>query len=396
MDSVCLYFQVHQPNRLQPYDFFRIGENAFYEDDKLNGEVLRKVARKCYLPATELLLRAIEESKGKFKCSFSLSGVFLEQCEHHSPEVIEAFQRLVGTGNVEILGETYYHSLASSYSPDEFARQVELHRLKVKELFGVEPRVFRNTELIYSNAVAAQVERAGFQGVLAEGIDEFLRGEETGQVFRPPGLKSVKVLLRNSELSDDLGFRFSDKNWTGYPLRPATFVRKIRGKKEGVATIFLDFETIGEHHWADTGIFDFYDGFIKRACAVDLKFVTPSKIIEDSESCPIYDCYKDTSWADQERDLSAWKGNVMQQEAFSKVARLEQRILAINDLDLLHSWGKLQTSDHFYYMATKQGSDQEVHDYFSPYPSPYDAYIFFMNAVADLAIRVQRLEESRK
>ena len=393
MPDVCLYFQVHQPNRLIPYDFFRIGEHAFYEDDGLNSSILNKVAEKCYLPANRMFKKLIEESEGRFRMAMSISGTVIEQLEQYRPDVLESFQELVATGGVEILAETYYHSLAFVHSNREFERQVEKHLEKIEEVFAVRPRVFRNTELIYNNAIAAKVETMGFDGVIAEGVEWTLNGHSPNFLYRAPTTARIKTLLRNTGLSDDLGFRFSDKNWKEYPLTPEKFADWVMDSPGDVVNLFLDYESIGEHQWADTGVFDFWEKLPEAIIEAGSQFVTPMEAVEVYRASREYDCHFITSWADAERDLSAWMGNIMQQEAIAKVHRLEQAILAVKDADLTHTWAKMQTSDHFYWMSTKGGTDGSVHSYFSPYPGPYDAYIYFMNVLADLQIRLRRAQE---
>lgn len=393
MPDVCLYFQVHQPNRLIPYDFFRIGEHAFYEDDGMNASILNKVAEKCYLPANRMFKKLIEESEGRFRMALSISGTVIEQMEHHRPDVLESFQELVATGGVEILAETYYHSLSFVHSNKEFERQVEMHLDKIEDVFSVRPRVFRNTELIYNNAIAAQAETMGFDGVIAEGVEWTLNGQSPNFLYRAPTTARIKTLLRNIPLSDDLGFRFSDPGWKEYPLTPEKMAEWIMDSPGDVVNLFMDYESIGEHQWEDTGIFDFWRKLPDAVIEAGSQWVTPTEAVEVYRASREYDCHFITSWADAERDLSAWMGNVMQQEAIAKVHRLEQEILAVKDPDLTHTWAKMQTSDHFYWMSTKGGTDGSVHSYFTPYPSPYDAYIYFMNVLADLQIRLRRAQE---
>lgn len=393
MPDVCLYFQVHQPNRLIPYDFFRIGEHAFYEDDGLNAAVLNKVSEKCYLQANRMFKKLIEEGEGRFRMALSISGTVIDQLEQHRPDVLESFQELVATGGVEILAETYYHSLSFVHSNKEFERQVEMHLDKMEQVFSVRPRVFRNTELIYNNAIAAQAETMGFDGVLAEGVEWTLNGQSPNFLYRAPGTARIKTLLRNIGLSDDLGFRFSDTSWNEYPLSPERFAEWVMDSPGDVVNIFMDYESIGEHQWKEGGIFDFWEKLPEAVIEAGSQWVTPTEAVEVYRASREYDCHFITSWADTERDLTAWMGNVMQQEAIAKVHRLEQAILAVKDPDLTHTWAKMQTSDHFYWMSTKDGPDGSVHSYFSPYPSPYDAYIYFMNVLADLQIRLRRAQE---
>ncbi|MCW1923357.1 glycoside hydrolase family 57 protein [Luteolibacter arcticus] len=396
MPHTCLYFQVHQPNRLIPYDFFRIGQHAFYEDDGLNAEILSKVAEKCYLPANALFKKAIEETHGRFRMTLSISGTVIEQMQHHRPDVLKSFQDLVATGSVELLAETYYHSLAILHSKKEFERQVERHLETLESVFHVRPRVFRNTELIYNNAIAAQAETMGFDGIMAEGVPWVLNGQSANHVYRAPYVTRLKTMLRNASLSDDLGFRFSDKNWSEWPLTPEKFAGWVKKAPGDVVNLFMDYETIGEHHWKDTGVFEFWEKLPEAMLDEGLHWVTPGEVVDLFSATREYDCHWPTSWADAERDLSAWTGNVMQQEAIAKIHRLEEEVLAAKDPDLAHVWAKLQTSDHFYWMSTKDGTDGSVHQYFSPYGSPYDAYIYFMNALGDLQVRLRRIRENRE
>ncbi len=395
MPDVCLYFQVHQPNRLLSYDFFRIGENAVYEDEAMNLEILNKVAEKCYLPANRMFQRLVEENDGRFRMALSISGMVIEQMERYRPDVLESFQQLVATGSVELLAETYYHSLAFVHSNKEFERQVELHLQKLEDVFHVRPRVFRNTELIYNNAIAAKAETMGFDGIIAEGVERNLNGRSPNFLYRAPTTARIKTLLRNTPLSDDLGFRFSDPNWPGYPLTSEKFADWIAGCAGDVVNLCMDYETIGEHHWDDTGIYNFWQAIPAALIEAGLQWVTPTEAVELYRAAQEYHSDDITSWADTERDLSAWMGNVMQQEAIAKVHHLEQEILAVNDPELTDTWAKMQTSDHFYWMSTKGGPDGSVHQYFTPYPSPYDAYNYFMNVLADLQIRLRRAQERK-
>jgi alpha-amylase len=390
MPDACLYFQVHQPNRLIPYDFFRIGEHAYYENDGLNAGILNKVAEKCYLPANRMFKRLIEEHGGRFRMAMSISGTAIEQMERHRPDVLESFQELVATGGVELLAETYYHSLAFVHSKKEFERQVDLHLEKLEDVFAVRPRVFRNTELIYNNAIAAQAETLGFDGVIAEGVGRTLAGQSPNFLYRAPDTARIRTLLRNVALSDDLAFRYSDPNWCEYPLTPAKFAAWVAASDGDVLNLFMDYEAIGEHQWKDTGVFDFWNALPEAVIEAGSQWVTPTEACTLYRASREYDCQLLTSWADAERDLSAWMGNVMQQEAIAKIHRLEEQVLAAKDPELTQTWAKMQTSDHFYWMSTKDGTDGNIHEYFTPYPSPYDAYIYFMNALADLQIRLNK------
>ncbi len=389
MTSLCFYFQVHQPYRLKHYRFDEIGANPFYEDHVKNEQILHKVADKCYLPTNAKMLDLINRFEGRFRISYSISGTALEQFAQYRPEVIDSFKALVATGAVEILAETYYHSLSVLYSPEEFRRQVQMHEDLILKYFGQKPKIFRNTELIYSNAIGQEVADMGYLAQLCEGVDRILTGRSPNKVYKHPTAE-LKLLLKNYSLSDDIAFRFSDKGWAEHPLTAHKFASWVhRNFDERVINLFMDYETFGEHQWADSGIFEFLDhlpGAILENPNFDFK--TPSEVVA---AYPVEDVYAPPfpiSWADAERDLSAWLDNAMQLEAVSRIYALEQKVKEKGDDDLLKVWGKLQTSDHFYYMSTKFWSDGDVHKYFSPYDSPYDASVFYMNVLSDFEKRI--------
>ncbi|MFH1063735.1 MAG: glycoside hydrolase family 57 protein [Candidatus Woesearchaeota archaeon] len=394
MVNVCFYFQVHQPFRMRHYSVFDTGKSKDYFDDNKNIEVLRKVARKCYIPANNLMLELLDRHPG-FKISYSLSGVFMEQCEKWAPEVLTSFKRLVDTGRVEILSETYYHSLAYLFSKEEFKEQVLLHKAKVKELFGVEPKVFRNTELIYNNEIAKFVEDMGFKGIISEGWDPVLGWKSPNFLYRPKTTSRIKLLMKNYRLSDDIAFRFSNRGWAEWPLTTDKFcdwVNSYNGNGECI-NLFMDYETIGEHQWEDTGIFEFLRHLPQELLKhPDNAFKTPSELIEELEVKDEIDCHHMISWADIERDLSAWLGNRIQQSSASRIYSIEKEIKEADDAQLLDDWRKLQTSDHFYYMCTKWFSDGDVHKYFNPYDSPYDSFMNFMNILNDLVLRLRDIQ----
>ena len=390
-NQICLYFQAHQPNRLKQYTFFDIGHDHFYENDAMNKDILFKVAEKCYLPANHMLFHAIQRHKGKLKVCYSLSGTLIEQLEYFHPRVLGTFKRLADTGCVEFLAETYYHSLSAVYSHEEFAAQVKKHEDKIYEHFGVRPKVLRNTELIYNNDLAAFAETMGYKAILAEGTDRHLKGRHPNQLFKAPNAENIKVLLKNYKLSDDIAFRFQNQHWSEYPLTSQKFTRWVKEERGDCVNLFMDYETIGEHHWHGSGIFDFWNGFIDNFIAEGGSFKTCSELLLRKKAKQTYDVHQEfISWADTERDLSAWNQNNMQNEALDKVYGLEKYLKECDDKDLWHIWRKLQTSDHFYYMSTKHANDGAVHSYFSPYSSPYDAYIYFMNALTDLEITLEK------
>jgi alpha-amylase len=389
MPSVCFYFQVHQPVRLRHYTVF--DNNDEYFDDYKNSSICRKVANKCYLPANRLLLEMIRRFKGRFRIAYSITGLLLEQFERFSPEVLSTFDALAETGCVEFLAETYYHSLSFLYSRDEFVEQINKHIEVINYFFGQKPRVFRNTELIYNNDLAALIESMNcFDAIISEGADHILGYRSSNFVYQPKGCNHLKLLLKNYSLSDDIAFRFSNRNWPQWPLTADKFARWISNVNGNgnVVNLFMDYETFGEHQWEDTGIFDFMrhlPGEILKH--PDNNFKTPTEVIQSYGSADTVDVPHIISWADTERDLSAWLGNAMQSNAIHELYRLEKKIKSTKDDKIIADWRKLQTSDHFYYMCTKYFSDGDVHKYFNPYDSPYDSYINFMNVLDHLHSR---------
>jgi len=395
MKKVCLYFQVHQPYRLRKYKVFDIGNKSNYFDEKKNKEVMEKVAKKCYIPTNKLLLKLIKKYKDKFKVSFSITGVVLEQFEKYTPKVLELFKELAKTGNVEFLSETYYHSLSYLYSKEEFEEQVRMHRKKIKKLFGQKPKIFRNTELIFNNELANYVERMGYKGILAEGADHILDWKSPNYVYKAKTTKKLKLLLKNYKLSDDIAFRFSQRSWKDHPLTVEKFVHWINKSPGEIVNLFMDYETFGEHQWEDTGIFQFLEKFPDELISNGIEFVTPSALLKH-ESKDEIDIHSFVSWADVERDLSAWLGNKIQVSAAEELYKLEKKIKEINDPALLEDWRKLTTSDHFYYMCTKWFNDGDVHKYFNPYDSPYEAFITFINILNDMVYRIKNKEVETK
>jgi alpha-amylase len=397
MRTICFYFQVHQPFRIKPYRFFDIGDDHYYWDDYSNKSIIRKVAQKCYLPMNALLLDMVNHYNGKFKVSFSISGVCLDQFEAYAPDVLESFQRLVATGHVELLNETDAHALCSLASKTEFTRMVENHKAKIKRLFnGYEPKVFRNTELIYSDKIGAMVAEMGFEGVLTEGAKHILGWKSPNFVYQNAIDPELKILLKNFQLSDDIAFRFSNKTWSDYPLTTEKFVNWINAipKEQEVLNLFMDYETFGEHQWAETGIFEFMKSLPDAVFRyTDFAFNTPTEVVRGAKPISKINVPVPISWADEERDLTAWLGNDLQNEAFSKLYELEAKVKKIDDPEIQRDWNYLQTSDHFYYMCTKFFSDGAVHSYFSHYETPYDAFINYMNVLSDFILRVKNKEK---
>jgi alpha-amylase len=392
MPDVCLYFQVHQPHRLltNPRNL-----EPPYEDDALNREILNRVADKCYLPANEMFKKRIEESHGLFRMALSLSGTVIEQFRKFRPDVLESFQQLVATGGVELLAETYYHSLAFVYSDKEFQRQVDMHLDLMEECFSVRPKVFRNSELIYNNAIAAKAETLGFDGVIAEGTPAFTGSHSPNYVYRAPHAARIKTLLRNHTLSNDLAFRFSDSSWGGYPLTWEKFTDWIGQSTGDIINLFMDYESIGEHQKEEQGIYEFWRKVPEILIESGSQWVTPAEAVSIYPAKEEYDCAKVTSWADAERDLSAWTGNAMQKEALAAIRALGDKVISTGDQALIGTWGNLQSSDHLYWMSTKGGPDGDVKNYFSPYESAEEARRIFMRAISDLESRARLLAMAR-
>ena len=388
--SICLYFQVHQPTRLRLYRFFDIGKDSHYYDDFANRTILRRVAQKCYLPMNQQMLELINKNKGKFKIAYSISGSALEQFQRFCPEVIASFKALAETGKVEFLAETYYHSLASLANESEFRAQVEKHAAKIEELFGVKPTAFRNTELIYSNGIGEMVYDMGYKTMLTEGARHIMGWQSPNYVYTGETQPKLKLLLRNYTLSDDIAFRFSQNKVTAEQY---VGWLKDNAKEGDIVNLFMDYETFGEHQGAESGIFD----FMRELPAAVIKdgtfnFVTPSEATKKYKAVSDIAVEDPISWADEERDLTAWLGNELQNEAFKKVYAMTEKLSIVNDPELWEDFGHLQESDHFYYMCTKFFSDGEVHKYFNPYDTPYEAFINYMNVISDFQIR---LDEKR-
>ena len=394
--GITLYLHVHQPYRLRDYTVFDTANthNYFVDPDPLSGrnneKIFRKVADKSYRPMNELLEKLLH-AHPDFKVSLSITGTLLEQADHWGQDVIESFCRLIDTGRVEIVAETYHHSLAFFYSRTEFESQVEAHKAKIKELFGVETSVFRNTELAYNDELAQWADSYGFKGILAEGWDPVLDWRSPNFVYRPEGTENISLLMKNYRLSDDLAFRFSNKSWTEWPLTVDKYSEWMNASigDQPLVNLFMDYETFGEHQWADTGIFDFFEDFVGRWLSdKNNTFYTVSEAVDVHQPAGTISMPSTVTWADAERDLTAWLGNNMQQEALQHLYALEKDILRTNDDQLISDWRRLQTSDHAYYMCTKWFTDGDVHAYFSPYESPYDAFLYYMNAVRDLRWRL--------
>jgi len=403
MLTVCPYFHVHQPYRVKRYRVFDIGNDTEYFNDSSgtdlnNRKIVEKVADKSYRP-TNRILKELLDRHPEFRFNLSFSGTVLDQFEAYVPDVLESFQELVATGRVEILADTYHHSLAFFYSVPEFKRQVKQHERRIKQLFGVTPRVFRNTELSYRNDLAKWCEDNGYIGIMAEGWDKYLGWRSPNYLYRPTGTKKIKVLLKNYKLSDDVAFRFGNRDWNNYPLSADTYANWIHAHHGDGQTVnlFMDYESFGEHQWEDTGIFEFLRALPEMVMRhPDTGFKTASETVEAYDVTGEYDVPDVLTWADTDRDLTAWTGNDIQRDALAAIYRMEEDVMKTKRPDLIETWRKLQTSDHFYYMCTKWSNDGDVHAYFSPYQSPYDAYIAFMNALSDLQLRVSQAVAERE
>ncbi len=397
MKTVCLYFQVHQPWRLKVYRFFNIGKDHNYLDDFTNRAIMQKVARQCYLPMNALLLKLIKENKGAFKCSFSITGSAVEQFRAYAPEVLDSFRALAETGCVEFLAETYSHSLAALSSKEDFVEQVKLHSKMIKDEFGKKPVAFRNTELIYSDAIGEMVSELGFKTILAEGAKHVMGWKSPNFIYTNAIDNRLRVLLRNYKLSDDIAFRFSNQGWDQYPLTAEKFAQWISEENGEVINLFMDYETFGEHQKATTGIFDFVKALPKAILKQkDVCFATVSEAAKAYQPVGVLHCPHVMSWADEERDVTAWLGNELQNEAFSKLYALKDKVKALKNADFEYVWNFMQTSDHFYYMATKWLSDGDVHSYFNPYGSSYEAFINYMNVLSDFEIEVEKALAAKK
>ena len=388
MKTVCLYFQVHQPLRLKTYRFFNMGKDHNYLDVSANRSIMQRVAAECYLPMNNLLLRLIKENEGAFKVTFSISGLAIEQFRSYTPEVLESFRALSQTGCVEFLAEAYPHSLSSLISPEEFKREVEDHVELMKNEFGYTPTSFRNTELIYSDQIGEQVAAMGFKAMLAEGARHVLGWKSPNFVYANSLDSKLRVLLRNYKLSDDIAFRFSNQGWGEYPLTAEKYAGWIADENTTgeVINLFMDYETFGEHQKASSGIFDFMAALPKAMLATgNLKFGTVTETAAANQPTGVLYCTHAMSWADEERDVTAWLGNELQNEAFGKLYGLQEKVHALNSPDFNYVWNFMKASDHFYYMATKWFSDGDVHSYFNPYDSAYNAFINYMNVLSDFA-----------
>lgn len=391
MKAICFNFQIHQPFRLKRYRFFDIGNDHYYYDDFANDDIITRVAQRSYIPAAQTLLKMIKETNGKFRFSISITGVALEQCEQYVPEFVDLLKQLAATGAVEFTAETYAHSLASLVDPEEFANQVKVHDEKIKEMFGVTPRVLRNTELIYCDDLAPQILAMGYKGVITEGAKHILGWKSPNYIYTAAPAPKLKILLKNSKLSDDISFRFSNYDWSEYPLTADKFIGWIANtpREEQIVNLGMGLETFGEMQPASSGIFQFLEALPRFAAENGIEFLTPSEAIAKIKPVDTLSVMHPISGADEARDTSAWLGNKLQNEAFNKLYSVAERVRLCNDRRLKQDWYYLQASDHLYYMSTKHMADGAVHSSFSPYETPFQAFTNYMNVLADFIVRVE-------
>ncbi len=391
MKAICFYFQIHQPFRLKRYRFFDIGNDHYYYDDFANDDIVTRIAHRSYIPAAESLLRMIEQSGGKFRCAISVTGTALEQFEQYVPEFIDLLKKLADTGCVEFLAETYAHSLSSLMDPEEFANQVKVHDEKLHDLFGVKPKVLRNTELIYCDELAPQILAMGYKGVLTEGAKHILGWKSPNYVYSAATAPKLKLLLKNDKLSDDISFRFSNPQWDAYPLTADKYIDWIADTpmEEQIVNLFMNLETFGELQPRESGIFQFLEALPRFAAEKGIEFWTPSTAIAKLKPVAELSILHPISWADEARDTSAWLGNKLQNEAFNKLYSVSERVRLCDDRRLKQDWYYLQASDHFFYMSTKHMADGAVHSHFSPYETPFQAFTNYMNVLSDFIVRVE-------
>lgn len=388
MKSICLYFQIHQPFRLKRYRFFDIGKDHYYYDDFANDDIITRIARNSYLPAVEAMTEMARTSGGKFKVALSISGVALEQLEMYVPELIDSLKELAKTGCVEFLSETYAHSLASLSDVEEFRLQVKAHDEKIYNLFGQQPKVFRNTELIFSDAIAGMISGLGFKGVITEGAKHILGWKSPNYLYNSMASPRLKMLLKNDKFSDDIARNFSDFEWSDYPLTAEKYISWIKGlpEEESIVNLFMNCEVLGESQSRETGIFEFFKALPRFAEEAGIGFILPSEAISKLKPVDALSVPYPMSWTDEARDVSTWLGNRLQNEAFRKLYDLAERVHMCEDRRIKQDWIYLQASDHFFYMSTKYGSGRSS---FSPYDSPFDAFINYMNVLSDFIVRVE-------
>lgn len=392
--SVCIYFQIHHPERLRKYQFFDIGKKHNYFDNYANRSELEDLAEHCYLPANALLKELIEQYKCKFKVAFSISGSAIDQLEMHAPEVIRSFQELAKSDCVEFLAETYSHSLASlSEDTDEFEQQVKRHTATIKSLFGKKPVTFRNTSLIYSDEIGVRIAKLGFKTMLTDGAKHVLGWKSPNFVYKNPIDENLKLLLKNDKLSDDIAVRFSERNWNEYPLTSEKFASWVDSSlaDSEVLNLFMNYEVIGYYNRAESGIFEFLRYFVKQIAENDsYQFLLPKEVVKKYEAKDVLHVPYPISWTDEERDITSWLGNELQKEAFEELFKIQPQVKKKKDAALSEDYSRLQASEHFYFMRTKLFSNKDYHKYYIPYDSPYEAFINYMNVLSDFIDRLNK------
>lgn len=390
MKAICFNFAIHQPFRLKRYRFFDIGNDHYYYDDFLNDDIVTRLAEQSYIPAAQTLLRMIEQSGGAFRCSISITGAALEQLEQYVPEFIDLLRKLAETGKVEFVAETYAHSLASLFDPVEFEEQVKVNCERINSLFGVKPKILRNTELIYCDDLAPQILAMGFKGCITEGAKHILGWKSSNYVYSAASAPKLKLLLKNSKLTDDIAFRFSDTSWDAYPLTADKYIDWIASTpaEEQIINLCMNLETFGGMQPASSGIFQFLEALPRFAAERGIEFWTPSEAVSKLKAVGELAVVHPISAADEARDTSAWLGNQLQHEALHKLYEAGERVRLSEDRRLKQDWWYLQASDHFYYMSTKHFADGAVHSHFSPYETPFQAFTNYMNVLADFLVRV--------
>lgn len=389
--AICFYFQIHQPFRLKTYRFLDIGNDHYYYDDFANDDIITRIAERSYLPGCEMLKEMFATYGKKFKVAFSISGIALEQIEQYVPEFIDSMKDLVQMGNVEFLTETYSHCLASLTDPEEFRLQVKSHSDKIYQLFGQRPKVLRNTELIYSDDISQLVYGMGYKGMITEGAKHILGWKSPNYVYSSAAAPKLKLLLKNSKLSDDITFLFNNTEWNEYPLTADKFINWISElpDEEQLINLFMNFETFGELQPRESGIFEFMKALPRFAFEKGIDFITPSEAVAKLKPVSELAVPFPMSWADEARDTSAWLGNDLQKEAFKKLYSIAERVRLCSDKRIKQDWLYLQASDHFFYMSTKHLNDGSVHSHYSPYESPFSAFTNYMNVLADFIVRVE-------
>ncbi len=383
-----MYFQIHQPFRLKRYRFFDIGKDHYYYDDFANDDIITRIARNSYIPAVEAMTEMVRTSGGKFKVALSISGVALEQLEMYVPELIDSLKELAKTGCVEFLSETYAHSLSSLTDVEEFRAQVKAHDEKIYNLFGQQPKVFRNTELIFSDEIAGMISGLGFKGVITEGAKHILGWKSPNYLYNSMASPRLKMLLKNDKFSEDIARNFSNYEWSDYPLTAEKYISWIKGlpEEESIVNLFMNCEVLGESQPRETGIFEFFKALPRFAEDAGIGFILPSEAISKLKPVDALSVPYPMSWTDEARDVSTWLGNRLQNEAFHKLYDLSERVRMCEDRRIKQDWMYLQASDHFFYMSTKYGSGKSS---FSPYDSPFDAFINYMNVLSDFIVRVE-------